>query len=50
MAPSDWLCRLTRVFVLALFSTMVSSTMSAQTDDLYRKHSGISGRPFGRGR
>ena len=31
MAPSDWLCRLTRVFVLALFSTIVSSTMSAQT-------------------
>ena len=31
MAPSDWLCRLTRVFVLALFSTMVSSTMFAQT-------------------
>ena len=31
MASSDWLCRLTRVFVLALFSTMVSSTMFAQT-------------------
>jgi len=31
MAPSDWHCRLTRVFVLAVFATIVSSTMSAQT-------------------
>jgi hypothetical protein len=31
MAPSDWHCRLTRVFVLAVLATIVSSTMSAQT-------------------
>ena len=50
MASSDWLCRLTDFLCLLFFSTMVSSTMFAQTTISTGSIQGSVVDPSGRGR